>query len=105
MVKKRRLSIKCSGDELMKKIKGFLIFESFIAIIISVIAVTCFYFAVAENQKNGQEMELKTDRAYAYRVLQENKMKEIMVHDHLYKKAGRNRIYDKQTEQQFIIEK
>lgn len=88
----------------MRKIKGFLVFESFIAIIISIIAVSCFYFTVAENQKNGQQMELKTDHAYAYHVFQESKTKEIMVHDHLYEKVGRNRIYDKKTEQQFIIE-
>lgn len=77
--------------------------ESFIAIMIATIALSCLYWTVAENQKNGQEIELKTDRTYAYHVLTESKLDQVMVHDRIYEKAGHNYIYDREAKQKFAI--
>ena len=87
----------------MKKVKGFLVIESFIAIIIAVIAVSCFYITVAESQKNGREMELKTDRVYAYHVLKANNLDQITVHDHVYERIGQHYLNDKNTNQKYKI--
>lgn len=87
----------------MKKVKGFLIFESAIAIIISVVAVSCLYLTVAECQKNGQEIELKTDRIYAYHVLKTNDLDQITVHDHVYERVGQHYLNDKTTNQKFKV--
>lgn len=87
----------------MIKVKGFLVIESFIAIIIAMIAVSCFYITVAENQKNGREMELKTDRAYAYHILTKTDLEQVTVHDRIYQKAGRNHVWDATTKQTFAV--
>ncbi|WP_297951456.1 hypothetical protein [uncultured Lactobacillus sp.] len=87
----------------MIKLKGFLVIESFIAIIIAVIAVSCLYVTVAENQKNGRELELKTDRAYAYHILNKTDLKQIMVHNRIYQKAGHHHVWDTTTEQTFAV--
>lgn len=87
----------------MRRIQGFFMLESCIAIIISVIAVSCFYLTVVENRKNGYEIELKADYAYAYHVLQKNDLDQILVHDRIYKKAGPNYIYDTTNKQKIKI--
>ncbi|HJF39895.1 MULTISPECIES: hypothetical protein [Lactobacillus] len=87
----------------MKKVKGFFIFESAIAIIISLFAVSCLYLTVAESQKNGREMELKTDRVYAYHVLKANNLDQITVHDHVYERIGQHYLNDKNTNQKYKI--
>lgn len=87
----------------MIKVKGFLVIESFIAIIIAVIAVSCLYVTVAENQKNGRKMELRTDRAYAYHVLTKTDVEQVMVHDRIYQKAGHNHVWDATSEQSFTV--
>lgn len=89
----------------MKKMQGFLMVESMVAIIVSVVAVSCLYLTVAQSQKNGRSLELKTDRAYAYHILTSSHLRQIVVHDRIYEKAGQRRIYDKEAKQEFIIEK
>lgn len=88
----------------MKKVKGFFIFESIVAIIISLVAVSCLYLTVAESRKNGREMELKTDRMYAYHVLKTNDLDQVVVHDHIYERAGQQYLNDKTTNQKFKIQ-
>lgn len=85
------------------RIKGFLMMESFMAIMIATIAVSCLYLTVAENQKNGREIELKTDRAYAYHVLTESNLDQVMVHDRIYEEAGHNYVYDRDAKQKFAV--
>lgn len=90
----------CDG---MKHIQGFFMLESCIAIIISVIAVSCFYLTVVESRKNEHKIELKADYAYAYHVLQKNDIDQILVHDRVYKKAGPNYIYDTTNNQKIKV--
>lgn len=85
------------------RVKGFLMIESLMALIITTIAVNCLYFTVAENQKNGREIELKADRAYAYHVLVKSKLDQVVVHDRIYEKAGHNCVYDKNAKQKIAI--
>lgn len=89
----------------MKKMQGFLMVESMVAVIISVVAVSCLYLTVVQSQKNGRSLELKTDRAYAYHIFTSSHLRQIVVHDRIYEKAGQHRIYDKEAKQEFIIEK
>lgn len=87
----------------MKRIQGFFMLESCIAIIISVIAVSCFYLTVVESRKNGYKIERKADHAYAYHVLHKNNLDQILVHNRIYKKAGPNYIYDTTNHQKIKI--
>ncbi|MGN1272843.1 MAG: hypothetical protein ACI4T3_06915 [Lactobacillus sp.] len=87
----------------MKKVKGFLMAESVIALFIATTAVICLYLTVSESQKNGKEIELKTDRAYAYHVLKESNLDQVMVHDRIYEKAGHNYVYDRDARQTFSV--
>lgn len=78
--------------------------ESCIAIFIALLAVDCFYLIVFACQKNKQEMELRTDRIYAYHVLKENDLEQIEVHDHIYERIGNKYLNDKSTNEKFKIE-
>lgn len=42
----------------MRKVKGFLMAESIVALIIATVAVSCMYLTVAESQENGREIEI-----------------------------------------------
>lgn len=88
----------------MRKTKGFLMAESLVALIIATVAVSCLYLTVAESQKNGREIELKTDRAYAYHVLKESNLDQVTVHDRIYEKVGHNYVYDRDAKQEFVVE-
>ena len=88
----------------MRKVKGFLMAESIVALIIATVAVSCMYLMVAESQENGREIELKTDRAYAYHVLQESNLNQVTVHDRIYEKAVHNYVYDRDAKQEFAVE-
>ena len=88
----------------MRKAKGFLMTESIVALIIATVAVSCLYLTVAESQKNGREIELKTDRAYAYHVLKESNLYQVTVHDRIYEKVGHNYVYDRDAKQEFVVE-
>lgn len=87
----------------MKRVKGFLMAESVIALMIATIAVSCLYLIVSEGQKNGKEIELKTDRVYAYHVLNESNLDQVVVHDRIYEKAGHSYVYDRDAKQRFKI--
>ncbi len=46
----------------MRKVKGFLMAESIVALIIATVAVSCMYLMVAESQENGREIEQNRSR-------------------------------------------
>lgn len=72
----------------MTKVRGFLIEESLVALVIAMVAVSCLYLTVSENKKNEREMELKTDRVYAEYVLKKCKLDQITVHGRLYRRGS-----------------
>lgn len=71
----------------MMKVKGFLIEESLVAIMIAMFAVSCLFLTVSENKKNEREMELRADRIYAKHVLKKCKLDQVTVHDRLYRRG------------------
>lgn len=74
----------------MMRIKGFLMTESLIALLISFLAVSTFYLLISEGQKNGRELELKVDEIYAECVLKKSKVDKIIVHDRIYRRKAIN---------------
>lgn len=68
----------------MIKVKGFLLLESLIAIIIAFSGVLLFSLIVCEGQKKAKINEQKTDLAIAKDMMQKNNLKKVMVHNHLY---------------------
>ena len=89
----------------MNKKSGFLIAESIIGLTIAIIGVMVMALTLSGMRKTERTLELKTDRAYAWRVMKENNLKEIMVHDRIYKIAGKNYVYDSQEKKNYKIEK
>ncbi len=47
-------------------------------------------------------MEVKTDQAYAWHVLREQKLDSVKVHSHIYKLKG-SYVYDTTTKQEYKI--
>lgn len=89
----------------MSKQKGFLVAESLIGLTIAIFGVMIMALTLGGMHKTEQTLELKTDRAYAWHVMKENSLKEIMVHDRIYKIVGKNYVYDSQTKENYKIEK
>lgn len=86
----------------MDKIKGFLIAESMTGLMVAVIGVSIFALIVAQSQKIETAMEVKTDQAYAWHVLREQKLDSVKVHSHIYKLKG-SYVYDTTTKQEYEI--
>lgn len=86
----------------MGKTKGFLIAESMTGLLVAVIGISIFALIVAQNQKIERAMEAKTDRAYAWHVMREQKLDSVKVHSHVYKLKG-SYVYDTTTRQEYKI--
>ncbi|TSO26087.1 hypothetical protein [Lactobacillus sp. LL6] len=89
----------------MSKQKGFLIAESLIGLTIAILGVIVMAITLSGMHKTERVLELKTDRAYAWHVMKENNLKEVMVHDRIYKMTGNNHVYDSQEKEVYKIEK
>lgn len=76
------------------RFNGFLIAESMTALLIAFLGVTALALVVGESRAFESRIERKTDRAYAWNILKANDIKEITVHDHVYRAAGKKGIYD-----------
>ena len=58
--------------------------ESMVGITIAFLGMMIFSLVFIDSQKNEQRIEKKTDQALAERIMRENKLDQIMIHDHVY---------------------
>lgn len=72
------------GKELMKT-KGFMMLESMVALTVAFLGMTIFSVVFLDSQKNEQRIEEKTDRALAERIMRDNNLKQVMIHDQVYR--------------------
>ena len=89
----------------MRRLKGFLLAESMVALILAIMGVSSMALIVSDTRTTERKIELKTDRIYAWRVLKKNNLKSIMVHDQLYELRGEKSIYDISTKETYYIKK
>lgn len=90
---------------IIHKLKGFLLAESMVALILAIMGVSSMALIVGDTRATERKIELKTDRIYAWHVLKKNDLKSIMVHDRLYELRGEKSIYDASTKETYYIKK
>ncbi|WLT01083.1 hypothetical protein RAM07_03830 [Lactobacillus helsingborgensis] len=88
-----------------KKVKGFFIAESMVALMIALMGVTTLALIVGESRQIEQNIEHKTDFTYAWHVMRKNNLKKIVVHDHVYYLTGKMSVYDETNEKTYQIRK
>ncbi|WP_251717640.1 type IV pilus modification PilV family protein [Lactobacillus agrestimuris] len=66
------------------KIKGFIFIESMMALVISFFSVTILALIVVQGQKIEKIMEERTDAKLAERIMKNNDLNSIRIHDHVY---------------------
>ena len=66
------------------KIKGFIFIESMMALVISFFGVTILALIVVQGQKIEKIMEERTDAKLAERIMKNNDLNSIRIHDHVY---------------------
>jgi hypothetical protein len=71
----------------MVKNKGFLMAESFTALLIAFLSLSLFLLVFAEGKRVEANLELKTDRAYAAYILRQKQVKQLKVHDRIYRQG------------------
>ncbi|WEV37672.1 hypothetical protein [Lactobacillus sp. ESL0677] len=76
------------------RLKGFLLAESVVALVLAVMGVTLIALIVSSSMVNEHQIELKTDRTYAWHVLKESNLDKITVHDRVYQPLGAKSVYD-----------
>lgn len=86
-------------------LKGFLIVEGMIALVITFLGITIMALVVGQSRALEQKMELKTDRVYAWHVMNKCKLPKMLVHNHVYKLTGSKEIYDTTNNQTYKIKK
>lgn len=69
------------------KLKGFLLAESCIALMIAALCLTMINICVGQSQKVEKQLEKKSDQAYAEKMIKDHNLEQIMVHDHIYRKG------------------
>ncbi|WEV43025.1 hypothetical protein OZX56_05620 [Lactobacillus sp. ESL0684] len=87
------------------KLKGFLLAESMIALIIAILGVTSIALIVGQSRATERKLELKTDRVYAWHVLKKASLTKIEVHDCVYELAGNQSVYDATNKKIYQIKK
>ncbi|MDF7672200.1 hypothetical protein PT281_02720 [Lactobacillus sp. ESL0701] len=76
------------------RLKGFLLAESMVALVLAIMGISVIALIVGASRANERQIELKTDRAYAWHVLKEEDLSKITVHDRVYQPAGAKSVYD-----------
>lgn len=66
------------------KVRGFLLWESMIALLISVLGVSAFFLCFSQNKLVERQMENRVDRELAYHIMRRNDLNKVVIHDHLY---------------------
>ncbi|MDF7638690.1 hypothetical protein PT285_04660 [Lactobacillus sp. ESL0791] len=89
----------------MIKSKGFLMLESMLALFITFLGVSTMALIVSDGRTNEQAIERKTDRIYAWHVMRKNDLREVRVHDHVYRLTGAREVYDTKEKQTYQINK
>ncbi|BDR60316.1 hypothetical protein KIM322_05770 [Lactobacillus xylocopicola] len=79
--------------------------ESMTALMIAVIAVSLLALVVGESRATERQVELKTDRTYAWHIMIKNDLSEIKVHDHVYQLRGTKCIYDTTEKETYCVKK
>lgn len=76
------------------RLKGFLLAESMVALVLAIMGVSMIALIVGASRVTERQIELKTDRTYAWHALKENDLSKIMVHNRIYQPAGATSVYD-----------
>ncbi|RHW49132.1 hypothetical protein [Lactobacillus bombicola] len=90
---------------ILNKLKGFLMAEGIIALAIAIAGVSLMALVIGEGRSIEQRMELKTDRAYAWHILKKLDLKEVKVHDRVYELRGASSVYDKTSQETYLVKK
>lgn len=69
----------------MKQIKGFVLAECMLSLIITILGLSIFALVLNENHKLAIKKEQATDIALAHHIMRATKTKEIIIHDRIYK--------------------
>lgn len=88
-----------------KKMSGFLVIESMIGVIIACIGINTVELIIGESRLIERKIEQKTDRTYAWNVMKKNSVKQVMVHDHLYRIVDNKKILDIKNNKKYEIKK
>lgn len=60
--------------------------ESIVALLIAIIGVSSFSIIVLAGHKTEIQLEEKTDRILAKKIMKENGLKKIVIHDYTYER-------------------
>ncbi|WP_240400606.1 hypothetical protein [Lactobacillus jensenii] len=64
----------------MKQVKGFLLIEAAISLIILLLCLNLFVYCLTETRKIEANSQIKSDRAYAHYILKKYHLHKIKVH-------------------------
>ena len=88
-----------------KKMCGFLVMESMIGLIIACIGITTVELIIGESRLIERKIEQKTDRTYAWNVMKKTNVKQVMIHDRLYRFVDNKKILDVKNNKKYEIKK
>ncbi|CCI82706.1 hypothetical protein [Lactobacillus hominis] len=69
----------------MRKIKGFLLWESMIGLFIVCLGITLLSLTVGQGKEVERKMEKKVDEKMAYYIMRKTGESEVLIHDQVYK--------------------
>ncbi|WP_276804775.1 type II secretion system protein [Lactobacillus hominis] len=69
----------------MRKIKGFLLWESMIGLFIACLGITLLSLTVGQGKEVERKMEKKVDEKMAYYIMRKTGESEVLIHDQVYK--------------------
>ncbi|KRL90350.1 hypothetical protein FC46_GL000254 [Lactobacillus kalixensis DSM 16043] len=56
-----------------------------VALTVAFLGMMIFSVVFLDSQRNEQRIEEKTDRALAERIMRDNNLKQVMIHDQVYR--------------------
>ncbi len=69
----------------MRKIKGFLLWESMIGLFIACLGITLLSLTVGQGKEVERKMEKKVDEKMAYYIMRKTGESKVLIHDQVYK--------------------
>lgn len=74
----------------MKQVKGFVLAECMLSLVITILGLSIFALVLNENHKLAVRKEKETDIALANHIMRETKIKRIVIHDRIYYAGKKN---------------
>lgn len=72
----------------MTKVRGFLMLESMLAILITFLGLMLFSLVVGESEKIEHHSELRADRILAWKMMHQNHLNQVTIHNRVYQING-----------------